>query len=149
MFHCGLPSFYITINPANIYNPIVKFLSGSEFDLDDMVPNDIPNYWEQASLITRNPFIAAKFFDTFILAFIKGILAYMNKDSLADPGILGVTKGYYGCIEAQGHGSLHCHMLVWIEGALNPQQIKYCILHDKDHALQDHILQFLDDTIMN
>ena len=38
MFHCGLPSFYITINPADVYNPIVQFLAGNEFDLDNMLP---------------------------------------------------------------------------------------------------------------
>ncbi len=56
-----LPSFYITINLADVYNPIVKFLSGSEFDLDEILPEDYPNYWEQASLVAQNPFVAAKF----------------------------------------------------------------------------------------
>jgi len=30
----GLPSFYITINPADVFNPVVKFLVGSEIDVD-------------------------------------------------------------------------------------------------------------------
>jgi len=30
----GLPSFYITINPADIYNPLVKFLAGADIDID-------------------------------------------------------------------------------------------------------------------
>lgn len=30
------------------------------------------------------------------------------------------VKAYYGCVEAQGGGTLHCHMLVWVEGGLNP-----------------------------
>ncbi len=102
MFDLGLPSFYIMINPANVYNPIVKFLSGSDFDLDDMLPEDVPNYWEQASLIASNPFIAANFFDSFICAFIEGILAFKNSMTITEPGILSVTKGYYGCVEAQG-----------------------------------------------
>ncbi len=77
------------------------------------------------------------------------ILAYNSSELIAQPGILGVTKGFYGCVEAQGCGTLHCHMLVWIEGALNPQQIKYQIIQDKDQPLCDHILNFINDTIMN
>src|SRR5258708_15220469 len=102
MFDLGLPSFYITINPANVYNPIVKILSGSDFDLDDMLPEDVLNYWEQASLIACNPFIAANFFDSFIHAFIEGILAFKNSMTITEPAILSVTQGYYGCVEAQG-----------------------------------------------
>ena len=78
MFDCGLPSFYITINPADVYNPIVKFLAGCEFN---MLPQHVPNYWEQAFLIARNPFLVAKFFDSFIHAFIDAILAYNNSVS--------------------------------------------------------------------
>ncbi|KAJ6573694.1 hypothetical protein B0H10DRAFT_1645672, partial [Mycena sp. CBHHK59/15] len=39
-------------------------------------------------------------------------------------GILGVVKAYYSCVEAQGRGTLHCHMVVWLEGGLNPDEIK-------------------------
>jgi hypothetical protein len=47
MFEKGLPSFYITINPADVFNPIVKFLAGAEIDSDALLPEDIPNYWDQ------------------------------------------------------------------------------------------------------
>ena len=33
-------------------------------------------------------------------------------------GILGLVKAYYGCVEAQGRGTLHCHMMIWLEGGL-------------------------------
>ncbi|KAJ7200534.1 hypothetical protein GGX14DRAFT_571942 [Mycena pura] len=46
MIEKGLPRFYITINPADIYNPVVKFLAGSEIDVDDLLPTDVPNYWD-------------------------------------------------------------------------------------------------------
>jgi hypothetical protein len=45
MIEKGLPSFYITINP------VVKFLAGSEIDVDDLLPNDVPNYWDQSVLV--------------------------------------------------------------------------------------------------
>ncbi|KAJ3804008.1 hypothetical protein F5876DRAFT_53884 [Lentinula aff. lateritia] len=44
----GLPSFYVTINPADVYNPVVKLLAGSDIDIDNMFDSDVPRYWDQA-----------------------------------------------------------------------------------------------------
>ena len=149
MMDKGLPSFYITINPADVYNPLVKFLAGSNIDIDNLLSDDVPNYWEQSVLIAKNPAVAAKFFDTYMKAFISTILAYDPAHKNLDGGILGVVKAYYGCVEAQGRGSLHCHMLIWVEGALNPNEIKERVL-SKDEGAQTfskRLLAFLDDTI--
>ncbi|KAJ7118469.1 hypothetical protein C8R43DRAFT_832054, partial [Mycena crocata] len=40
------------------------------------------------------------------------------------PGLFGRCKGYYGMVEAQGRGTLHCHMLVWLEGNPSPQDLR-------------------------
>jgi hypothetical protein len=54
MVEKGMPSFYITINPADVYNPLVKFLAGSEIDIDQLSPADIPNYVDEAVTIAKN-----------------------------------------------------------------------------------------------
>ncbi|KAJ4478722.1 hypothetical protein C8J55DRAFT_394325, partial [Lentinula edodes] len=59
-------------------------------------------------------------------AFIRDLLRYDPSDKELTGGILGVVKGYYGCVEAQGRGTLHCHMMVWLEGSLNPNKIREC-----------------------
>ncbi|KAJ6622296.1 hypothetical protein B0H10DRAFT_1638636, partial [Mycena sp. CBHHK59/15] len=39
-------------------------------------------------------------------------------------GVFGCVKHYYGVFEAQNRGSLHLHMLIWLEvGALSPKLI--------------------------
>ncbi|KAK0452804.1 uncharacterized protein EV420DRAFT_1621675 [Desarmillaria tabescens] len=76
-------------------------------------------------------------------AFISVVLGV---DS-GDVGALGKVKAYYGCVEAQGRGMLHCHMLVWLEGGLNPNEIKDQILQKGDQEFCDRLLAFLDDTI--
>jgi Helitron helicase-like domain at N-terminus len=143
----GLPSFYITINPADVYNPLVKFLAGAEIDIDKLLPEEIPNYWEQSLLIAKNPAVAARFFNIYMRAFITTILAYDKKK--VKNGIFGIVNAYYGCVEAQGRGTLHCHMLVWVEGGLNPNQIKERVLNDGHVDFRDRLLAFLDDTISN
>ncbi|KAJ6457648.1 hypothetical protein C8R45DRAFT_772273, partial [Mycena sanguinolenta] len=81
-------------------------------------------------------------------AFISEILGYDPKQADLEGGILGVVKAYYGCVEAQGRGTLHCHMLIWLEGGLNPNQIKEkALANGGDLEFQKKLLAFLDDTI--
>ena len=143
----GMPSFYITINPADAHNPIVKFLAGADIDLDNLLENDIPKYWEQSILISSNPVVGAKFFNLYLKAFIRTVLGCRDKGTENDDGLLGRVKAHYGCVEAQGRGSLHCHMLIWIEGALNPNEIKEKVMENEKWGAD--LLSYLDDTITN
>lgn len=38
-------------------------------------------------------------------------------------GILGYVSGYFGVVEAQGRGSLHVHMLLWLKYAPNADEM--------------------------
>lgn len=143
----GVPSFYVTVNPADVYNPMVRFLAGSDIDIDNLLSHEIPTYWEQAKLVARNPCIVAEFFHTYVNAFISAILGYDPKQRSVTPGILGVARAYYGCMEAQGRGSLHCHMVVWVHGGMTSDQIRDRAMADV--SWRDRLIEFLDDTICN
>ncbi|KAJ7763351.1 hypothetical protein B0H16DRAFT_1213575, partial [Mycena metata] len=81
-------------------------------------------------------------------AFIKTLLAYDEKSEDKEGGILGVVTAYYGTVEAQGRGTLHCHMMVWVAGALNPNQIKEKVLENGGNLeFQKRLIEFLEDTI--
>ncbi|KAF9642416.1 hypothetical protein BDM02DRAFT_3075889, partial [Thelephora ganbajun] len=62
-------------------------------------------------------------------------------------GVIGVVKAYYGCVEAQGRGSLHCHMVVWVHGGLNSDEIREKAIADNEW--RDRLINFLDETICN
>ncbi|TDL13847.1 hypothetical protein BD410DRAFT_757449 [Rickenella mellea] len=81
-------------------------------------------------------------------AFISTVLGYDPEQKNIEGGILGVVKAYYGCVEAQGRGTLHCHMMVWLEGGLNPNEIKEKVVNGNEVEFRDRLLAFLDDTIM-
>lgn len=98
----GFPSFFITINPADVYNPLVKFLAGNDINIDKVLPNDVPKYWDQSVLIAKNPVIVAQFFNIYVKAFIKTILGFDPEQRNLEGGVLGVVKAHYGCVEAQG-----------------------------------------------
>ncbi|KAJ7216237.1 hypothetical protein C8J57DRAFT_1096161 [Mycena rebaudengoi] len=81
-------------------------------------------------------------------AIISALLGYDPKQLDTQGGILGVVNAYYGCVEAQGRGSLHCHMLIWVEGGLNPNEIKAKVLaNGGDADFQRRLMLFLEDTI--
>ncbi|KAL0056860.1 hypothetical protein AAF712_016524, partial [Marasmius tenuissimus] len=67
----------------------------------------VPDYWEEVILVAKNPAVTGKFFNIYMKAFIAAILDYDPKRTNLDGGILGVVKAYYGCVEAQGRGTLH------------------------------------------
>ncbi len=145
----GMPSFYLTINPADVYCPVVKFLAGEDIDVDRLLPNQVPDFWDQSILIAQNPVVAARFFNLYMKAFISSLLGYDVGTRRSTMGILGNIKAYYGCVEAQGRGTLHCHMIVWVEGGLDPNEIKERIQSEGGGEFGERLIRFLDDTISN
>ncbi|KAF9055462.1 hypothetical protein BDZ89DRAFT_938054 [Hymenopellis radicata] len=60
-------------------------------------------------------------------------------------GVFGRVKHYYGVVEAQNRGSLHLHILVWLEGALSPKQIQErCTI---DNEFKTRLFSWLDSII--
>ena len=51
--------------------------------------------------------------------FIKHVLGVGSNHA----GLYGETDADYGTIEQQGRLTLHLHLLLWIKGALSPQEI--------------------------
>ena len=85
--------------------------------------------------------------NVYLKAFLRMVLGYRDKELDTEGGVLGIVKAHYGCVEAQGRGSLHCHMLVWIDGALNPNEIRDKVMRDPEWGKR--LLDYLDDTITN
>ncbi|KAF9013779.1 hypothetical protein BDZ89DRAFT_893102, partial [Hymenopellis radicata] len=55
------------------------------------------------------------------------------------------VKHYYGVVEAQNRGSLHLHILIWLEGALSPRQIQERTATDDEFRLR--LFSWLDSII--
>ncbi|KAJ7741070.1 hypothetical protein B0H16DRAFT_1215718, partial [Mycena metata] len=81
-----------------------------------------------------------------IQAFIRVILRYdpASETSLGN-GLFGRCSGYYGMVEAQGRGTLHCHMLVWIEGNPTPQELRDRMRESPE--FKDNMFSWLESII--
>ena len=53
----------------------------------------------------------------------------------------------YGTVEAQGQGSLHCHLLLWLEGGLDPSEIQNRILAQLLGRFEQDLITYLETNI--
>ncbi|THG94143.1 hypothetical protein EW026_g7271 [Hermanssonia centrifuga] len=79
----------------------------------------------RACNIAGDPYGAAKFFHFTINAILETLLQvkvtkYQVK---AEPGIFGKVAAYFGTVKAQGCGTLHLHMLIWLKDTPTPAEL--------------------------
>ncbi|KIN94090.1 hypothetical protein M404DRAFT_35391 [Pisolithus tinctorius Marx 270] len=119
----------MTINPADTHNPIAQVLAGEIIDLDRFDALAGPDSHQHATNIASNPYAAAKFFNFLIETMLETLLGITKRPSQAcsDMGILRQLSGYFGVVEAQGRGTLHMHMLLWLAGTPDTAEMQ-CLL---------------------
>jgi uncharacterized protein DUF6570/helitron helicase-like protein/PIF1-like helicase len=137
--YIGAPSWFITLSPADINHPICIYFADKNITFKPEL------YFKKADdayrLVTSNPVAAARFFHMMSENFIKHVLGFGQKHA----GLYGETKAFYGTVEQQGRLTLHLHMLVWIKGALSPQDVRDKIL-DPDSDFQRLMVQYLESV---
>lgn len=131
----GTPTFFITLNPHDLSNVLV----GHYGDVPPNTWRSMSSY-QRASFVASHPAAAAKAFDVQVQAFLDIIVRFQR-----GPGLFGECVGYYATVEAQGRGTLHTHMLLWIEGNPNPERLRR-MMHD-DSTFQESVLRWLEDLI--
>ena len=123
------PNIWLTINPADTQDPIAQVLCGEEFDLDAF---DAHNQQPSDTAIATDPYAAATFFRVMIDAVLQSLLGIRGYSHGApiqrEVGILGEIGAYIGTVEAQGRGTLHLHMLLWLNGSQTSKEMKDSLL---------------------
>ena len=119
------PSLWLTINPSDLHDPIVQLFAGKEIDMDDFNAKLGPDSSRRAANVAHNPYAALKYFFFVINTVLSTLFGItVSKDHVStEPGILGHVLGYFGVVEAQGHSTLHVHMLLWLEDAPNAEEM--------------------------
>ncbi|KZT61813.1 hypothetical protein CALCODRAFT_418963, partial [Calocera cornea HHB12733] len=74
-------------------------------------------------------------------SFVRSVLRYGRNS----PGLFGTCTGYYGMVEAQGRGTLHCHYVVWLKEHLTPQSMAERMSVDRDY--ERAVIEWLEDII--
>ncbi|CAF4573557.1 unnamed protein product, partial [Didymodactylos carnosus] len=124
-------------NPADIHSPMAMYFAGVNMDIDEILSNNFPlTVRKRAQLIASHPVATAKFFNHLIQTVIDTMIS--------GEGVLGSTKAYYGTVESSGRGSLHLHMLIWLDHEYAPADVKQMI---KDEEFRKNLIEYLEDII--
>ena len=139
------PSLWLTINPSD-QDPIAQVLVGADIDLNKFIATAGPEPDERARNIASNPFASAKFFHFIINTLLEVVLG-IKKTRLGvvhRPGAFGTIQTYIGTVEAQGCGTLHLHMLLWLKDA-PPASVMQAAL--KDERFRARVTNYIKATI--
>jgi len=141
MSYLGAPSWFITFAPADYDNPLCLYYAGQD---QDFVPSKIKLMKSSDRLrqVINNPTASARFFHHMANIFTKEILRWQKEE----PGLFGFTNAFYGTVEQQGRLTLHLHLLLWIKGAISPEQIKERLLSG-DSEFQRKMIEYIDSCV--
>ncbi|CAF0864592.1 unnamed protein product, partial [Didymodactylos carnosus] len=131
----GLPSILMTINPTDVHSPIALYFAGVNLNIDHILTDSFPSTFHRAQIVALHPVAAAKFFNLLITNILE---------TLVKGDVLGPIKAHYGTVETQGRGSLHLHVLLWLDHNMTPSQLKENI---KDPKFKERLIEYLEDVI--
>ena len=132
IFYSGLPNIFITINPSDLHHPLAMKFAGIDLDIDNLLPETMPNSQERAAIVASHPVGIARFFNKLIERVLKTLIGYNHGKHQSHPGggVLGEIAAYYGTVEESGRGALHLHMLLWLANNMNPKILRAAIKDD-------------------
>jgi Helitron helicase-like domain at N-terminus len=123
-------TLWITLNFADPNDPIVQILAGEEIDMDHFIATAGPDQTQRGINAASDPFAAAKYFHMsvkMVLQEIYGISVNQYHHIYRQVGIFGRVSANVGTVEAQGRGSLHLHLLLWLVGSPTTENVKYSV----------------------
>ena len=134
----GMPAFWMTLNPADLKNPLVLILAGVDLSCDDLSA--------EARRIRRltanmNPVAVAQFFHQICTSVFNALLAAGTSRT----GIFGQISNYFGVVETNGRGMLHLHCLIWLAGNLEFRNLRDRLQNDADFA--SRMIRYLKSII--
>ncbi|CAF4063150.1 unnamed protein product [Rotaria sp. Silwood2] len=135
IYNQGLPSIFLTLNPADIHSPVALYFAGAKLDLDNIQIEQLMTTYKRAQIIASHPLATAKFFHTLITNIL---------DTMIVGGVLGPIKAYFGTVENQGRGSLHLHLLIWLDHDFKPSDLKEKI---QNVDFREKLKAYLEDII--
>ena len=134
----GPPLIFTTPNPADTQQPLFLIAQGQEirFDAHGDYQDALPKYRDMMRRVAQDPVSQTVMFELLIRLFLQVVLN-VRPETLAcrrqsnrkkarewctdgvaaastGAGMLGPVLAFRGEVEAQGRGSLHPHILVWL-----------------------------------
>jgi hypothetical protein len=118
-------NLWMTLNFVDRHDPICQIFAGEHVNMDDLSGVLRLSANERARNVAKDPFAATEFFFFLARTIIKTLFGF-NADGRGGPnrmGELGVGNAYFGVVEAQGRGSLHLHLIMWLANSPDADEV--------------------------
>ncbi|RDB16871.1 ATP-dependent DNA helicase PIF1 [Hypsizygus marmoreus] len=141
------PNLWITINPPDSQDPIAQVMTGEDIDLDKFNALLGPTANQRAINIASDPYASARYFHTIVRVVFEemfGITVRRGHNIQRKAGIFGTVKSYIGTVEAQGRGSLHLHLILWLSGSPTSSEMQTALLDD---SFRERLRKFISTNI--
>ncbi|RDB21373.1 hypothetical protein Hypma_011904 [Hypsizygus marmoreus] len=141
-------NLWVTLNPSDTHDPIAQVLAGAEVDLDQFNATIGPTATQRSVNIANDPYASARYFHTIIRIILEEVFGVKNgihaHKITRKEGIFGMVNSYIGTVEAQGRGSLHLHMLIWLKDSPTSAEMKAALQLD---TFRDRIRAFIGANV--
>jgi uncharacterized protein YfiM (DUF2279 family) len=117
-------NLWMTLNFVDRHYPICQVFAGQQINMDNLQNIIGLTAQERARNVADNPFAAAQFFFFLAQTVLETLFGFRPKGELGDSemGVLGRGNAYFGAVEAQGRGSLHLHLIMWLRDSPNAEE---------------------------
>ncbi|KAE8250676.1 hypothetical protein A4X13_0g4500 [Tilletia indica] len=145
----GIFQLFLTLNPSPLHSPVFQvFFGDTGVNLNIPVPMDLSAH-ERSVRVADDPIAASDYFHFHVHAVFKYLFGwdFERKESTPQGGLLGHLAAFYMVKEHTMRGQLHGHILIWLQGGLNPKQLREKLRDDA--AFQERYMRFLDTMIQH
>jgi len=139
-------SLWVTINPTDLHDPIAQVFAGEDINMDYFFTTLGPDQDQQARNIAQDSYAAVKFFHFLIRTILETLFGIKVTDFQVynKVGIFGCVSAYFGTVESQGQGTLHFHLLLWLENAPQAEEIREFL---KSSVFRSHVAQYIQQNL--
>ncbi|KAE8193416.1 hypothetical protein CF335_g5594 [Tilletia laevis] len=143
----GIFQLFMTLNPSPLHSPIFQIFYGdTSVTLDTSTPT-LPSASERAKRVADDPVSASDFFHFHLASVFNFLFGWDVRKSKSTPegGLLGPLSAFFVVKEHTMRGQLHGHILIWLEGGLNPSDLRQRMRDQVE--FRERYLAFMYDII--
>jgi len=130
----GAPAVWITLNPLDNMHPLFRKIAGIT-PPEKLDPAMLKRWQTRATQV--DPVSQARFYQRIIDGVIGNLLGGGTRT-----GYLGDLISYYINTETQDKGTLHAHILLWLQGVPNPSEIRESL--ETNDYYRKQVLSFVE-----
>ncbi|KAG8707234.1 hypothetical protein FRC08_000625 [Ceratobasidium sp. 394] len=119
-------NLWMTLNFIDRHDPICQVFAGENINMVDLSSCLALSAHRRAKNVAEDPFAATQFFFFLANTVLKTLFGFTTDNRLRGNrmGELGLGNAYFGAVEAQGRGSLHLYLMMWLSNSPDADEIK-------------------------